>query len=259
MSHFYTVVLVPKNTDDIEAKIEELLAPYDETIEVEEYDRKCWCINHKAHSAGWAAAESKYGSFSSLRESFWNEIELRMPKDLSPDDDNYYKVRERIGDEVNWKNWTEAFRKFANLIETSHPLYNKPNPKCDRCSGTGYYKSTYNPESKWDWWVIGGRWDGIIQNNYRSDGDGGFNFGKEHHQVKHNTVSCKDFLEMVKQDSDQYPYSLVTPKGEWCEKGKMGWFGTSSDEKEADNWHDIVNKILKKYEDCIAVGCDLHI
>ena len=24
---------------------------------------------------------------------------------------------------------------------------------------------TYNPNSKWDWWEIGGRWNGLIKNN----------------------------------------------------------------------------------------------
>jgi len=75
MSHFYTVVLVPKDTDDIEAKVEELLAPYNENIEVEEYDKKCWCVNRKAHDAGWKSAEDKFGPFGDLRKSFWDKIE----------------------------------------------------------------------------------------------------------------------------------------------------------------------------------------
>jgi hypothetical protein len=31
------------------------------------------------------------------------------------------------------------------------------DPKCGECKGTGIYKSTYNPNSKWDWYSIGGR------------------------------------------------------------------------------------------------------
>jgi len=153
----------------------------------------------------------------------------------------------------------EHFTKYANTIEKNHPLYNKPSADCDDCNGTGFYKSTYNPDSKWDWWVIGGRWDGTIQNNYRSDENGGFNFGSEHHQLKYNTISCKDFLKSIKEDESQCPYSLVTPKGEWCEKGKMGWWGISSNEKDVEKWHETINKILEQYNDCIAVGCDLHI
>jgi len=33
-------------------------------------------------------------------------------------------------------------------------------PGCDECHGTGTVMSTCNPKSKWDWWVVGGRWAG---------------------------------------------------------------------------------------------------
>ena len=29
-------------------------------------------------------------------------------------------------------------------------------------SGVAFHMSTYNPDSKWDWWVIGGRWAGML-------------------------------------------------------------------------------------------------
>jgi len=259
MSHFFTVVLVPKDTVDIEAKVEEILSPFDENIEVEEYDKKCWCVNRKAHDAGWKAAENKFGPFGDLRKSFWDKVESQISKDLDRNSKEYWEIRDKIADTLDWKKWTQAFNMHANFIEVNHPLHDKPDSECEECKGTGFYKSTYNPHSKWDWWVIGGRWDGSIQNNYRSDNDGGFNFGDEHHQLQHNTISCKDLLEIVKNDSSQYPYSLVTPNGEWCQRGEMGWWGMSSNEKDTDDWHDTVNKILEKYEDCIAVGCDLHI
>lgn len=37
MSHFLTVVLVPKDTEDVEQGVEKLLAPYSENMEVEPY------------------------------------------------------------------------------------------------------------------------------------------------------------------------------------------------------------------------------
>jgi hypothetical protein len=35
-------------------------------------------------------------------------------------------------------------------------------------------------------------------------------------------------------------------QGEWCERGKMGWWACVSDEKEADNWQRQVNKLLEE-------------
>ena len=259
MSHFYTLVLVPENTSDINNKIEELLAPYSENMNVEEYDRECYCINTEAKDAGWKAAESKFGPFDNLRKSFRDEVKSRMPSDLDTSDPNYLNIMFEIENKVNWKEHTREFNKYAEQIEQNHPKYNEPKSGCSECNGTGYYKSTYNPNSKWDWWVIGGRWNGAIQNNRKDDNSGGFNFGDEFHQLENNSISCKDLLEVVKNDSDCYPFAIVTPDGEWCENAKMGWWGLTKDDKDTDSWHETVNEILEKYSDCIAVGCDLHI
>jgi len=55
------------------------------------------------------------------------------------------------------------------------------------------------------------------------------------------------------------PFALVTPDGKWCERGKMGWWGCVSDEKEESTWEDEVQSLLQSYQDCFAVVCDLHI
>lgn len=258
MSHFYTVVLVNKDTQNIEDEVEKLLAPYNENIKVEEYDRKCYCINSIASSESWKMAEEKHGSFDNLRNSYWKKVEQLMPSGITTMDKDYWHKREEISEKVDWKQHVQHFTQYAEEKEKAHPAYQKPDPKCSECKGSGTYKSTYNPDAKWDWWVIGGRWDGTIKNNYQSS-DGGFNFGAKHHGVENNTTPTSEFLKMVQNDPKQYPYALITPRGEWCEKGKMGWFGMSSDEKNVDTWHSTVQAILKQYENCVAVGCDLHI
>lgn len=259
MSHFYTVVLVPKYTQDISAKIEELLAPYDENIEVEEYDRECFCVNVEAKNAGWKAAENKFGPFNDLKKRFRDKVEAEMPNGLNRSDPGYLDIVEETGQRLNWKEYIRKFMDYADQVETNHPMHNKPDTKCDECNGTGYYRSTYNPNSKWDWWVVGGRWDGVIRNSIRDDGNGGFNVEDEHHQLRYNTIDCKSFLENVKKDSGQYPFAIITPNGEWCEKAKMGYWATTRNDKNIDIWHETVNEILEKHGSCIAVGCDLHI
>jgi len=259
VSHFYAVVLVPRESTDIEYEVKKLLASYDEDIQVEEYDKKCWCVNREARSAGWKAAEDKFGSFNDLRESYWKKIKIKIPSHIKFGSDEYWRRESEAKEELDWGEFTSHFTSYSDQFTKNHPDYDKPSLECDECSGGGTYKSNYNPDSKWDWWVIGGRWDGVINSNPRDDRNGGFNFGDEHHQLKHNTISTVDYLKTCKEDNNQYPFALVTPNGEWCEKGKMGWFAMVADEKEIDNWNDTVNYILEKYNDCIAVGCDLHI
>ena len=53
-------------------------------------------------------------------------------------------------------------------------MKDKPDPTCgfddngkryvdgSGCAGTGIIRVTYNPEAKWDYWVIGGRWNGWL-------------------------------------------------------------------------------------------------
>ena len=55
------------------------------------------------------------------------------------------------------------------------------------------------------------------------------------------------------------PYAIVTPDGEWVERGKMGWFGMSSNEKGDDEWRKIYEETLEKHLDCMAAVVDCHI
>jgi hypothetical protein len=114
---------------------------------------------------------------------------------------------------------------------------------------------TYNPDSKWDWWVIGGRWDGIISKSgkQRESKDGGFNFGDEHHDMEKNICLVKEL------PAKSLPFAIVTPDGEWHEKGEMGWWGLTNNEKEDNTWEKELHKILKKYADDYIIGVDCHI
>lgn len=120
-----------------------------------------------------------------------------------------------------------------------------------------YYLSTYNPKSKWDWYSIGGRWDGCIQGEERPSTDDGFNFGDEHHQLTYNSCKVSDYLQRCEEDPSELPYSIVTPDGVWHEKGKMGWWGISTDEK--DDWKGIALNLLETHKNLHVIGVDCHI
>ena len=113
--------------------------------------------------------------------------------------------------------------------------------------------TTYNPKSKWDWWRIGGRWDGTLIGERRDGGDGGFNFSAEHEQAKHNSCKVSEIKEGL------IPFAIITPDGEWNERGNMGWWGCVANEKPGEEWESIVSKIYEAHSDCVAVLCDLHI
>ncbi len=240
MSHFLHVVLIPKDTqaEAMEAYIERVLAPYNENIEVPEYDEKCGCIGSIAREAGWKAADA-VEDIAALRKAHW----AAYPEG---------------NDEV----WAEVIRprELASAAAVfAHPMKDKHNPDCEGCNGSGTYRSTYNPQSKWDWWVIGGRWDGWVQKAPRDDGDGGFNFGDEHHQLANNSVQAETLKKWIHKNEQHTPHSLMTIDGMWHEQGEMGWFACVSNEKEEKNWTEIVVELLDNAGPCWAVGVDCHI
>ena len=92
-----------------------------------------------------------------------------------------------------------------------------------------------NPNRHWDWWVIGGRWSGYVPGN----------------------VSLAKDLPAPEEGRTNKFFALVTPDGEWIEKGRMGWWACVSDEK--DNWAEIEARVLAKYPEHKVVVVDCHI
>lgn len=247
MSHFITVVLVPEDVE-ITSHVEEIMAPFSEEIQVAPYEEPCYCTNYNAahkeatEHANAAAEKAAESSLDGLRKSFREQPE---------------------GSEVKWEDYCKVYFDTRDQAEkdflSQRDDRDAPQPDCDDCDGTGTRVSTYNPQSHWDWFVIGGRWDGWIQEAERRDDKGGFNFGAEHHQSCHNSVKSSEYLASIRKDSNRTPFALVDPKGLWHESGKMGWFGCSSDNKEEKKWADEIIALLEKYPDTIAVAVDCHI
>jgi hypothetical protein len=140
--------------------------------------------------------------------------------------------------------------------------------------------TTYNPKSKWDWYVIGGRWGYKIKLkngetvNYAQIKDIDFSPDKEEYE------SAKRFWEIYidkqscAEEEERHMFDLYAPEyyinkyetkenyanscakfttyallydGKWYEKGKMGWFGMSDETKESiDSYEQTFDKILKQ-------------
>jgi hypothetical protein len=76
-----------------------------------------------------------------------------------------------------------------------------------------------NPSAKWDWWTIGGRWDGQLE-------------GKN---------------QCLKEELTAPPEATfaVIYNGQWYGRGEMGWWGCVSNEKDKDQWHEEFRKLLE--------------
>lgn len=156
----------------------------------------------------------------------------------------------------------------------------------------GYWE---NPNAKWDWFVIGGRWSNLIKNRNgdRSDVEKISNidlsidekFYKEfmrywevvvEEQELLPTENKMDFLNFYKKEyyTDRYKtkenfatrqasfgtFAAVTPHGEWIEKGNMGWWGANDATDESiEKYINQFNQLLEKYPEYYLTVVDCHI
>ena len=102
-----------------------------------------------------------------------------------------------------------------------------------RCEDTeniqpdGSVYSEYNPNSKWDWYEVGGRWKNLLRLKNGDKADCAY-------------VREIDFDAM----GDEFrTYAVLTPDGVWHAPGEMGWFGISS---ETNNEYESWKKNFKK-------------
>lgn len=251
MSHFFVIALVPEDQLS-ESKIDEMMNPYYEGLIVTEYQDDCYCRKARANKKGTEKAEKEFGkTWKELHEEHNTWEEKNKP--------SKEEFKEKYGDwfdktEKQWQKMNAPLVKLEEKYQKELFATEKPDPECEECHGKGTYPSTYNPLSKWDWWSYGGRWNGVINGNPVNDKEGGFNFGEEFRQLKNNTTTVADLIERK-----QIPFAIITPDGQWNERGKMGWWACVSDEKESDDWENMVLKIYEAHKDCIGVGLDCHI
>lgn len=176
MSHFTLLVI----GGDVEGK----LTPYSENLEVDEYERDCYCIGHKAKMRSYEQAqEALFQRYPILNDIFGRQQgkyeEDKAKAELSSDDrekarfsflgrepdrmDAFWeycqgldKTNEGAGDKL----WQEEYILSQKQILEADSEKESPDPNCNECHGTGKNMTTYNPSSKWDWYQIGGRWYG---------------------------------------------------------------------------------------------------
>jgi hypothetical protein len=111
--------------------------------------------------------------------------------------------------------------------------------------------STYNPNAKWDWYCVGGRWNGFLVLKERKE-DGSI---IEVNEAYFNEIDW-DYMK----EWNRIPFCFVNEDGEWYEKGEMGWFAITTNEMEEDTWQATFEEYINTVEDdCLVTVVDFHI
>jgi hypothetical protein len=219
MSHYTVAVILDKNIDQsaIHDAVSEALSPYDENIRTEPIVTKL-------------KSDIVLDLINKQQETLLlaDEFKLIGEEAFSIKYDTYKAsyVKDFIKDEGYKLTDTQLYELYKS----------SSNPESFDDEGNSI--STYNEDSKWDWWQIGGRWAGHLHGN---DGlrlkDIQFNrvhtkskaklMYKENEKFKKEFKSFDKFYEYAKY---KLTYSVLNSKtNEWIEPGEMGWFAQTDE------------------------------
>lgn len=232
MSHFAVAVFT-----DEDATVESLLEPYDENIEVEKYVGR---TREEVIRNGRERLESLCDRYRSYLANPNAYLETECCGD--PDDSHY-------------KFLSQEFKRLYNgtddqVLAWELRLYDE-----DMVDAEGNVYTTYNPNSKWDWYTVGGRFRNMLLNSttgeYADEVPArAIDFIKMRLDAKFDLLPYEeavndgfyktDYLKRKYPDEETYEKiktsfltrAAVTPDGEWHEVGEMGWFGLSSEHPE---------------------------
>jgi DNA-binding transcriptional MerR regulator len=216
MTHFTIGIIVPPDEHQVKSFIAEQMEPYCENTEVELY--VCYSLEEAA-------------------------------ADLERDIKRLEQILRRQNPDYNLDKCRDLLAKLRRT--TPEEKYAEHIRLHERFDDQGQPISTYNPDSKWDWYRIGGRWDGWITGNEQSS-EGGFNFGAQHETLANNAATTEQVLAAGK-----IPHAIITPDGEWHERGQMGWWANLITENE--DWDSDAKAILARYPGHRLVILDAHI
>lgn len=184
-----------------ENNLDNVLAPFDENLAVDEY------IYMTAEEA-----------------LLWAEQRAANLKERCSENPNSYAE--------------ETLQKYNNF-ESEEDLKSYIKDYWETLDDEGNVLSTYNPNSEWDWWVIGGRWS----NDLLHQGE-----------FLENQAALKE-CEVV-----DTPFCFIDLDGNWHKRANMRWWGMTSDEKEEDTWENEFREYLKSVpKDTVLTVIDFHI
>jgi hypothetical protein len=164
---------------------------------------------------------------------------------------------------VTWEKDEKSFKEYIEYWDDKEPLLPGEEPDIEGEHQGGWFRvdekgevieyiRRTNPNSWWDWWVVGGRFSERLRSKSLNA------------YVNSAQKSDIDWDYMQKENSIEEPnspalllFSLVID-GAYYQKGDMGWWGMVSNEKE--DWKDEFQRRLDEIpEDYYLTVVDCHI
>lgn len=242
MSHYSVAVI----TKPYKETVEELLEPYDESISYPPY------IEYTKEEA----IEKVRKELEEYKNSVYAEY-LNDP----------IKYKQNHNHKEHIAYLEKEFPKRLLWTDEECYQYIRKHYDDDKIDQNGNLMSTYNPNSKWDWYEEGGRWNNFIKlksggyANTAKIGDIDFSLDTKVYdealrfweviideeplkagekkpfclyKKEYYTERYSDKYDYARSCAEWRTYAVLTPDGIWHEPGAMGWFGCSSASAEDD-------------------------
>lgn len=223
MSHFTVMV--------IGAEPEKQLAPFNENLDTPryvEYTKQQLIEKGKKRIEGY-----KNGTYAEF---------LKNPAEYKKGCTNQGHIdylEKEFPKELNW---------------TDEEIYAEEIKNYDDVGDNGEVYSTYNPNSKWDWYSLGGRWSGMIKLKEGAIGT------KGRSGVFDNETGIDQAKKGDIANFEELTTFAVLKDGKWYEKGEMGWWAIVSNQKEEDQWDSELKKLVEGLPDDTLISIyDCHI
>lgn len=245
MSHFSVAVFSKNEHPDLYS----ILEPYDENLSVDP---------HIYRTKNQIVSKLRDDIFK-LRENMAHHME--NPEEFN---NTYWLTSENINPIKMIPYYQDLLLHEKSSNEELYQFYRKENED-EMFDDEGNELSTYNPDSKWDWFVTGGRWSGMlhIKNENKEIKEVNEAFVKDlvdSPDVEEQRKHAKRFWEIIVlgnklEEGEEMPftwhdaqfyrdtygtmnefikdyisprtYAFIDANGTWIEPGQMGWFGNA--------------------------------
>lgn len=291
MSHFCGLVILTPEYAKVNG-MDDSLAKYDENLETPEY-RKCdlsdndkqrfleYYLINKSEDKQLHEAYNKFKlGFITFMRGKKGYLTQKQYQEKYPNARDKETKKGWVFALIyeNPEKWVEYFKKgypeFWNSFEETYTKFgddwNGNNWRKDE-DGVWAVYSSYNPNSKWDWYSVGNRWSNSIKTksgefvdickfgeiDFEPYSDNCYEDGKD--WLGNPCKKLKEGYEWHYDNKDNFPFCVVID-GVWYEKGDMGWWGMVANEKGEKEWNGEVAALLEKIPaDADVYNVDFHI
>lgn len=220
MSHYTVAIILDKNIDEssINEAVEQALAPYDENMETERRLIK--------------TKDDIISGLLATREEY--ELLFRELLNIG---------REAFSEKYNEWLFHRVERMNSGLSDTEMFADYQSGYSSDEFDEEGNQYSTYNENSKWDWWTVGGRWPSLINGklDYARVKDINFNATNSKSRAREEyrgepffKKEFKSFEKFYALSKYTITYAVLDSKNDdWIEPGVVGWFASTDETRSS--------------------------